>query len=319
MTGRSVQVDMTALRTLLPFDVVSRVSAYSGGIHARTTRARCSSAGYKNSMSDTNYNDHTVAKHWDANADQWTADVRAGFDSYRDLFTWPAFKTFVGDVKGLDTIDLGCGEGTNTRRLAHAGARMTGIDLSERLIDHARQSEETDPVGIVYHVGSYSHRAPFPDASFDLAISTLALMDGPDLAGAMREAYRLLRPGGVLAFSVLHPCHISPGLRWEKGADGQTTGLVVDRYHDRSAFTERWRFGDRPPPAQDQEPVELFAVPRFPRTLSDWINAVLDAGLAIERVEEPRPDEAAICQQPRFARWRDHAAFLLLLRARRPA
>ena len=52
------------------------------------------------------------------------------------------FLRFVGDVSGLQVVDFGCGEGTNTRRFARAGARMTGIDLSERLIAHARESEE---------------------------------------------------------------------------------------------------------------------------------------------------------------------------------
>ena len=269
-------------------------------------------------MTHADTTDRDVAERWNGNADQWTADVRAGFDSYRDLFTWPAFERFVGNVAGLATIDFGCGEGTNTRRLARAGARITGIDLSERLIGHARQAEADDPLGIAYHVGSYSERTPFPDGSFDLAISTLALMDGPDLLGAMREARRLLRPGGALAFSVLHPCHITPGVRWERDGDGRTTGLVVDRYHDRTRFTERWRFGDRPAPADGEAPVEPFTVPRFPRTLADWINAIADAGLVVERIEEPVPDEEAIAEQPRFARWRDLAAFLLMVRARCP-
>lgn len=269
-------------------------------------------------MTSPDTTDREVARRWDANADQWTADVRAGFDSYRDLFTWPAFERLVGNVAGLDAIDLGCGEGTNTRRLARAGARMSGIDLSERLIAHARAAETDDPLDVAYQVGSYSERTPFPDSSFHLAISTLALMDGADLPGAMREAHRLLRPGGTLAFSVLHPCHITPGLRWQRDEGGRTTGLVVHRYHDRTPFTERWRFGDRPAPAEGEEPVEPFAVPRFPRTLADWINAVAVAGFVIERLEEPVPNDAAIATQPRFARWRDCAAFLLMVRARRP-
>ena len=269
-------------------------------------------------MTNTDRTDRDVARCWNGNADQWTTDVRAGFDGYRDLFTWPAFERFVGDVAGLDAIDLGCGEGTNTRRLARSGARVTGVDLSERLIGHARRAEADGPLGIAYHVGSFSERTRFPDASFDLVISTLALMDGADLPGAMREAHRLLRPGGTLAFSVLHPCHVTPGLRWERDGDGRTTGLVVDRYHDRTPFTERWRFGDRPAPADGEAPVEPFAVPRFPRTLADWINAVAGAGLVIERIEEPVPSDEAIAARPRFARWRDLAAFLLMVRARRP-
>lgn len=270
-------------------------------------------------MTQLDTTDRDVAERWNGNADQWTADVRAGYDSYRDLFTWPAFARFVGEVAGFDVIDLGCGEGTNTRRLARVRARMSGIDLSERLIAHARRAEDDDPLGIAYHVGSYSERTALPDASFDLAISTLAFMDGADLPGAMREAFRLLRPGGALAFSVLHPCHITPGLRWERDADGKTTGLVVDRYHDRTPFTEHWRLGDRPAPKDDEVPVDPFAVPRFPRTLADWMNAIADAGFVIERIEEPVPDEAAIAKRSRFARWRDLAAFLLMVRARRPA
>lgn len=269
-------------------------------------------------MSAPDSTDHDVAKRWNDNADQWTVDVRAGFDSYRELFTWPAFERFVGQVAGLCAIDLGCGEGTNTRRLARAGARMTGVDLSERFITHARAAEADDPLGIAYHVGSYSERTPFPDGTFDLAVSTLAFMDGADLPGAMREAYRLLRPGGAIAFSVLHPCHVTAGLRWERDGTGHITGLVVDRYHDRTPFTEHWRFGDRPVPSDGRNHVEGFAVPRFPRTLADWINAIVDTGFVIERVEEPVPDPEAIGKHSRFSRWRDLAAFLLMVRARRP-
>ena len=262
--------------------------------------------------------DAAVAARWDANADRWAADVRAGYDTYRDAFTWPAFARFVGDVAGLDVVDLGCGEGANTRRLATLGARMTGIDLSERLIRHARAAEETEPLGIAYRTTSYSAHTGFADASFDLAVSTLALMDGSDLEGAMREAHRLLRPGGTLAFSVLHPCFITPGLRWERDEAGRATGLVVSRYFDRASFTERWRFGARPEPASGDPPVALFAVPRFPRTLSEWVNAIAEAGFRIAAVEEPRPDEQ-VAQDPRFARWRDLAAFLLMVRAERPS
>ena len=269
-------------------------------------------------MDDRDVTDEAVAKHWNGNADQWTADVRAGFDSYRELFTWPAFRQFLGHVAGCRVIDLGCGEGSNTRHIARAGATVVGIDLSDRLIGHARAAEAAEPLGITYHVGSYSERTSCDDASFDLAISTLALMDGADLKGAMNEAYRLLRPGGRLVFSVLHPCHISPGLRWERDGEGRTTGLVVDRYHDRSPFIETWRFGDRPKPTDDRPQVEPFAVPRFPRTLADWTNAIADAGFVIERMEEPVPSEEAIAAHPRFARWRDHAAILLMVRAKRP-
>jgi SAM-dependent methyltransferase len=193
------------------------------------------------------------------------------------------------------------------------GARMTGIDLSERMIGHARAAEEAHPLGIAYKVASYSADTGFPDASFDAVVSTMALMDGPDFGAAMREAYRLVRPGGFLAFSVLHPCFITPGLAWQKNEAGLATALCVSRYFDRTSFTEEWRFGSRP---ADEE-IRPFAVPRFPRTLSDYLNAIIAAGFRISRIGEPQPDAEA-GKTPRFARWRDLAAFLLLVMAERP-
>jgi 2-polyprenyl-3-methyl-5-hydroxy-6-metoxy-1,4-benzoquinol methylase len=99
-----------------------------------------------------------VAARWNQNADQWTRDVREGYDVYRDFFTFPAFQQFLSSLDRLDVIDFGCGEGTNTRRLAQMGARMTGVDISERLIEHARQAEEVGPLGITYKVSSYSSK-----------------------------------------------------------------------------------------------------------------------------------------------------------------
>ncbi len=255
--------------------------------------------------------DQDVARSWDQNADQSAHDVRAGYDIYRDLFTFPAFLQFLPGINGLNIVDFGCGEGTNTRALARMGARMTGLDVSGRMIEHARRAEEQEPLGIAYQLGSCSQPSGLPDGTYDAVISTMALMDLPDINGAMREAHRLLRPGGFLCFSVLHPCFITPGLHWKKDAGGQTTGLCVSRYFDSSHFTEHWRFGDRPP----EEDVEPFAVPRFPRTISHYINAVISAGFHLSQIGEPQPTATACETTPRFARWRDLAAFVLFVRA----
>ncbi|MFQ6162103.1 class I SAM-dependent methyltransferase [Sinorhizobium meliloti] len=153
----------------------------------------------------TQLSEADVAARWNDNADQWAHDVRQGYDTYRDLFTLPAFLAFLPSISGLDVIDFGCGEASNTRRFAAMGARMTGIDLSEQMIRHARAIEEQQPLGIHYAIKSYSQNTGFEDASFDAVVSTMALMDGPDFPAAMREAFRLLRPGGFIAFSILHP------------------------------------------------------------------------------------------------------------------
>lgn len=260
-------------------------------------------------------NQADVAACWDRNADQWTHDVRSGYDLYRDLFTFPAFLAFLPPIKGLDVVDFGCGEGTNTRRFARMGGNMTGIDLSSRMIQLASLAEQSDPLGITFKRTSNSAHIGYADASFDAVVSTMALMDGPDLDGAMREAYRVLRPGGFLAFSVLHPCFITPGTRWVKDDLGKALALSVSRYFQTETFTDYWSFSDRP----KEEPVQPFAVPRFPRSISTYLNAVAKSGLQIERVEEPVPSSEACEVAPRFARWREIAGLILLVLARRPS
>ena len=263
-------------------------------------------------MTDTSHDD--VAAHWDRNADQWAEDVRNGYDTYREHFTLPAFKAFLPSLDGLDVIDFGCGEGTNTRRFAKMGARMTGIDISERMIDHARKTEEVEPLGVQYAVSSYSQHSGFDDQSFDGVVSTMALMDGPDFDAAMTEAFRLLRPGGFIAFSILHPCFLIPGVRWSTNLGDDEIGLGKARYFERASFVENWKFGCRPP----QEEVEHFSVPRFPRTMSDYINAIAKAGFCIKEISEPQPSDEACDIVPRLSRWRDLVAFLLMVRAEKP-
>jgi SAM-dependent methyltransferase len=73
-----------------------------------------------------------VGDYWDRNADTWIELSRAGHDVYRDLVNTPAFLAMLPEVTGGAGLDLGCGEGHNTRLLARRGARMTALDIAQR-------------------------------------------------------------------------------------------------------------------------------------------------------------------------------------------
>src|SRR5262245_26881124 len=106
-----------------------------------------------------------VGRFWNGNAKAWTQLARAGYDVYRDYLNTPAFFAMLADVTGLAGLDIGCGEGHNTRLLATRGAHVTAIDIAEDFIASARQAEALEPLGIEYHVAS-AVELPFADAGF---------------------------------------------------------------------------------------------------------------------------------------------------------
>src|SRR5215469_2844904 len=97
-------------------------------------------------------NHEEVGRYWNANAPVWTKLARAGYDVYRDYLNTPAFFEMLPNVAGLVGLDIGCGEGHNTRLLAKRGARVTAIDIAENFIADARQAEIEEPLGIAYRV-----------------------------------------------------------------------------------------------------------------------------------------------------------------------
>ena len=253
-----------------------------------------------------------VAAQWDRNADVWTDQVRNRWDIFREHYNNPAFLEFAGDMRGKTVLDAGCGEGLNTRMFARRGARMTGVDLSAKMIEFARAEELREPLGIRYERVSFTDLATFGANSFDAVISTMALMDGPDFPHAMRELARVLRPGGTLAYSILHPCFATRGFGWITDASGRAIKFTVADYFNEETLIDRWKFGHAP----NSDQVEKFAVPRFDRKLSDYVNLVIAAGLRLDEIREPRAPESACELFPQaFRKFRDHIPLFLYVRA----
>ena len=266
-------------------------------------------------MDSRNSSEQEVARLWDEGADLLAANVRAGLDLYREHFNNPAFLAFLGDVSGKDVLDAGCGEGYNTRLLARRGARVTGVDISQRMIELAREEEQREPLGIRYEVASFCDLSFFHDASFDAVVSFMALMDGPDYHTAAKEFFRVLRPGGDLVFSITHPCFRTKGYGWVRDEHGDCVSLTVSHY-----FAEEPYLTHFPVPKEDA-PEARIDIPllQFQRTISDYVNILISAGFVLKRIEEPRPSEEACERHPFLRRWREHAASFLYVRAVKPS
>lgn len=256
-----------------------------------------------------------VAKHWEANAETWTRHAREGYDVYRDALNTPAFLAMLPEIKGLEGLDVACGEGSNTRELARRGAYLHAIDIAPTFIRHAREQEAKDPLGVVFQYGD-GMDIPFADESFDFATSFMALMDMPDQGRVLGEIARVLRPGGFLQFSILHPCFVPPYRKTLRDADGTVRAVEVAGYFDAvDGDVERWWFSTLP--KAEREKVAPFGVPRFHRTLSQWVNFICRAGLVIEELGEPCADPETAAAHPTVADTRV-APIFLHFRARKP-
>ena len=247
---------------------------------------------------------------WEANAPDWIELSRAGFDVCRDLVNTPAFFGMLPTVEGLRVLDVGCGEGHNTRLLADRGAEAIAIDISERFV---RAAAVAGP-GIDHVIGDGAE-LPFASSSFDAVTAFMSLMDVADPERTLQEIARVLRPGGFVQFSVVHPTTSTPVRHWINDDDGERCALAVGDYFHEGPVEESWTFGAAP--EEIRAAVRPFEITYARRTLSGWLNAVIAAGLEITAIAEPHADEPTAGEHPEVADTRIVPYFLIVQAQRR--
>jgi len=141
---------------------------------------------------------------WDSWASRYVEGARRDWASaeinWGELHVREAdIQALPADVTGMEVIDLGCGTAYVSAWLARRGAKPVGIDNSPRQLETARAMQEQFDVHFPLHLGN-AEALPFPDASFDLAISEYGASIWCDPYAWIPEAARVLRPGGRLIF-----------------------------------------------------------------------------------------------------------------------
>ncbi|MFO1140647.1 MAG: class I SAM-dependent methyltransferase [Paracoccus sp. (in: a-proteobacteria)] len=202
---------------------------------------------------------------WDDSAEAWIADMGDKGDfSRRHVLDAPMLALARG--RGFRTaLDIGCGEGRFCRMLAAEGIATTGIDPTLRLLDAARAR---DPQG--NYLQARAEALPFADASFDLVVSYLTLIDIDDYAAAIAEMARVLRPGGSLLIANLNS--FSTAGDWT--AEGKAAGFLIDNYLDSRAEWESWNG---------------ILIRNWHRPFHLYMQALLKNGLRLAHFDEPAP------------------------------
>jgi ubiquinone/menaquinone biosynthesis C-methylase UbiE len=143
-------------------------------------------------------------------------------------------------LSSAHVLDLGTGTGRYALRLARQGARVTAVDQSPAMLAVARQAAQQAALTIDFQEQSLENELPYEAGRFDLVISALALCHVADLARAIREAYRVLQPGGHLLITDFHPAVIAEGWRTQFSRAG-VTYLLPTAHHTREAYLDALR------------------------------------------------------------------------------
>jgi SAM-dependent methyltransferase len=171
----------------------------------------------------------------------------------------------LGDVRGRDVLELGCGAAQWSIALAGDGARPVGIDLSAKQLRHARRAAWALPL-----VQGSVEELPFADGAFDVVFCDHGAMGFADPDRTVPEVSRVLRPGGRLVFAIVSPLMF---MCWNP-----KTERVDRRLH------AEW-FGMRSD--EDEETIQ-FQLP-----YGSWIELLRTNGLEVDRLVHLRPPQGA--------------------------
>ena len=173
-----------------------------------------------------------------------------------------------------------------SRLLAKKGAKVTGIEPAKDFIQYAIEKERKEKLGIDYIEKDLSEFTE-PNEEFDIVVSNMVFMDIPDYQKAIHNCIRSLKKGGSFIFSISHPCFF-PDAEWDKNP-------VVEIKEYFEEYSEKQNFGYS-----------------FHRTLSSYLDFVIDDGCEIKKLIEPKLDEETAKLKENYLRQAHVPSFLVV-------
>ncbi len=188
---------------------------------------------------------------------------------------WTTLQSMLPDIKGKRVLDLGCGYGWHCSYAAeHGAAQVTGVDISEKMLAKARAEHSASNIT---YIQMPMEDADFEPGSFDVVLSSLALHYIASFEGIVQKVHRFLAAGGDFIFSAEHPIFTAEGSQdWYYDVNGKSLHFPVDRYFEEGLRNTRFL---------NEEIV------KYHRTLTTYIQTLIECGFVITGVKEPKPPE----------------------------
>ena len=220
---------------------------------------------------------------WEANAQWWIDGFTAGADAEYEEQILPMAAEHLAGARRV--LDVGTGEGQLARLAVKGGAELVvGIDPT-----WAQISVATERAGGAHYGRAEAAALPHPDGSFDAVVACLVFEHINQMEQAIAEVARVLEPGGRFLFFLNHPLLQTPGSGW-----------IDDQVLDPPE--QYWRIGPYLVEDASLEEVEKGVfIPFIHRPLHRYVNALLDAGLTLRRMEEPAPPPGFVDRAHEYA------------------
>ena len=223
--------------------------------------------------------------------------IRENENNANNIFEKPALFSLLPTLNNKSVLDLGCGYGEHCIQFVEEGAkRVVGIDVSQKMLAIAKAENVRQNISYLNmpmeNIGELHER-------FDIIVSSLAFHYVEDFQALIKNIYRLLNDGGVLAFSQEHPINtcFSNGSRWTKDENGEKLFANISNYSVDGERESTW-FVDN--------------VKKYHRTFSTIINTLVESGFQIERIIEPVPTPEILKENPEYNDLLHKPDFLLI-------
>ena len=218
---------------------------------------------------------------WDANAEHWDSRMGDEGNDFFNLLCWPVLSSFLDVQPGQHILDIACGNGLTSRKLAQLNAKVAAFDFSTELIKLAEARPNPDS-RITYHnidATNESVLLALGERSFDSALCNMALFDMADIEPLFRVLPKLLKPNGIFVFSLMHPAFNNPSAtllaeEWDDGQIHTRYAVKVPRYINQ--------FQSQGLALRNQPKPQLY----FHRPIRDYMNLAFQNGFVLDGFEE---------------------------------
>ena len=203
-------------------------------------------------------------------------ELREDKNNYNDLIEQPIIFSLLGDIRGKNILDIGCGYGSTTIKLSKLGAEsVLGIDASNKMIMKANTENKTD--GIEYSVLNAVNLNEL-DRKFDVVISCLVIHYIENIDKLFNDINYVLNDNGLFVFSMEHPIFTASkdntSRKWLYNRRGEVSGFILDNYSKEGIRKSNWLNKD---------------LIKYHYKTSTIINKLIENGFIIDKIEEPSP------------------------------